>query len=43
MCRYIIAEIIWNEMQKYSDIKEPELDNKIKMNFGIYKDELEKE
>jgi hypothetical protein len=30
MCRYIIAEIIWNEMQKYTDIKEPELDDKIK-------------
>lgn len=43
MCRYIIAEIIWNEMQRYSDIKEPELDNKIKMNFGIYKDQLQKE
>jgi hypothetical protein len=23
MCRYIVAEIIWNEMKKY-DIKEPE-------------------
>jgi hypothetical protein len=29
MC-HIIAEIIWNEMQKYTDIKEPELDDKIK-------------
>jgi hypothetical protein len=27
MCRYIVAEIIWNEM-KYTDIKEPELDGK---------------
>lgn len=43
MCRYIIAEIIWNEMQKYTDIKEPELDEKIKMNFGMYRDQLKKE
>jgi hypothetical protein len=28
MCRYIIAEIIWNEMQKYTDIKN--LNDKIK-------------
>jgi PPK2 family polyphosphate:nucleotide phosphotransferase len=43
MCRYIIAEIMWNEMQKYTDIKEPELDDKIKMNFSMYKDQLAKE
>lgn len=43
MCRYIIAEIIWNEMQKYTDIKEPELDEKVKMNLGMYKDQLAKE
>jgi hypothetical protein len=33
----------WNEMQKYTDIKEPELDDKIKMNFSMYKDQLAKE
>ena len=43
MCRYIVAEIIWNEMKKYTDIKEPELDDKIKMNFSMYKDQLTKE
>jgi PPK2 family polyphosphate:nucleotide phosphotransferase len=43
MCRYIIAEIIWNEMQKYTDIKEPELDDKVKLNLGLYKDQLMKE
>jgi PPK2 family polyphosphate:nucleotide phosphotransferase len=43
LCRYIIAEIMWNEMQKYTDIKEPELDDKIKMNFSMYKDQLAKE
>ncbi|MDG2433352.1 PPK2 family polyphosphate kinase [Flavobacterium sp.] len=43
MCRYIIAEIIWNEMQKYTDIKEPELDDKVKLNLGLYRDQLMKE
>lgn len=43
MCRYIIAKIIWEEMQKYTDIKEPELDEKIKTNFAMYKSQLTKE
>ena len=42
MARYIVAKIIWEEMQKYTDIKEPELDDKIKANFQMYKKELEK-
>jgi hypothetical protein len=41
MCRYIIAEMEWDA--KYTDIKEPELDDKIKMNFSMYKDQLAKE
>jgi PPK2 family polyphosphate:nucleotide phosphotransferase len=40
MARYIVAKIIWEEMQKYTDIKEPELDDKIKANFEMYKKEL---
>jgi PPK2 family polyphosphate:nucleotide phosphotransferase len=43
MSRYIVAKIIWEEMQKYADIKEPELDDKIKANFEMYKDQLKKE
>ena len=43
MCRYIVAEIIWETMQQYKDIKEPELDDKVKDNFAIYKDKLAKE
>ncbi|MBA0883945.1 PPK2 family polyphosphate kinase [Flavobacterium undicola] len=43
MCRYIVAKIIWEEMQKYTDIKEPELDDKIKANFAMYKEQLSKE
>ncbi|MTH18121.1 PPK2 family polyphosphate kinase [Flavobacterium sp. LC2016-01] len=43
MARYIVAKIIWEEMQKYTDIKEPELDEKIKANFELYKEQLKKE
>nr|WP_315223257.1 PPK2 family polyphosphate kinase [uncultured Flavobacterium sp.] len=43
MSRYIVAKIIWEEMQKYTDIKEPELDDKIKANFEDYKEQLKKE
>ncbi|MGM8361351.1 PPK2 family polyphosphate kinase [Flavobacterium sp. ARAG 55.4] len=43
MSRYIVAKIIWEEMQKYTDIKEPQLDDKIKMNFAMYKEQLTKE
>jgi len=43
MARYIVAKIIWEEMKKYTDIKEPELDEKIKANFEVYKEELKKE
>jgi PPK2 family polyphosphate:nucleotide phosphotransferase len=40
MARYIVAKIIWEEMQKHTDIKEPELDDKIKANIELYKKEL---
>ncbi|MGO4770069.1 PPK2 family polyphosphate kinase [Flavobacterium sp. W22_SRS_FK3] len=40
MARYIVAKIIWEEMQKYPDIKEPELDDKTKANIEMYKKEL---
>ncbi|KUJ61617.1 phosphate--nucleotide phosphotransferase [Flavobacteriaceae bacterium CRH] len=43
MARYIVAKIIWEEMQKHTDIKEPELDDKIKANFEDYKKQLKKE
>ncbi|MFA9190311.1 PPK2 family polyphosphate kinase [Flavobacterium sp. FZUC8N2.13] len=43
MCRYIVAKIIWETMQQFSDIKEPELDDKVKMNFAMYKEQLSKE
>jgi PPK2 family polyphosphate:nucleotide phosphotransferase len=43
MARYIVGKIIWEEMQKYTDIKEPELDDKVKANIAMYKDQLSKE
>lgn len=43
MARYIVAKIIWEEMQKHTDICEPELDEKVRANMEIYKKQLEKE
>lgn len=40
MARYIVAKIIWEEMQKLEDIKEPELDPKVKENIEMYKELL---
>ena len=43
MARYIVAKIIWEEMQKHTDIKEPELDQEIVQNLEKYKEILKKE
>jgi PPK2 family polyphosphate:nucleotide phosphotransferase len=40
IARYIVAKIIWEELQKLTDIKEPELDPKVKENIQFYKDQL---
>lgn len=40
MARYMVAKIIWEEMQKYTDIKEPELDEKVKTDFETYRQHL---
>ncbi len=40
MARYIVAKIIWEELQKLTDIKEPELDPKVKSNLDFYKKQL---
>jgi PPK2 family polyphosphate:nucleotide phosphotransferase len=42
MARYMVAKIILEEMQKYTDIKEPELDEKIKANLAEFRKQLEK-
>lgn len=39
--RLIVADIMLQELIKYKDIKEPELDDKIKANLDEYKNQLE--
>ena len=41
MSRYIVAKIIWEEIQKLTDIKEPELDPNVKDNIELYKKQLQ--
>ena len=40
MARVIVAKIIWEEIQKLTDIQEPELDPKVKANVDLYKEQL---
>lgn len=42
VARYIVAKTIWEEMQKLTDITEPELDPKVKANIEMYRDQLKK-
>jgi PPK2 family polyphosphate:nucleotide phosphotransferase len=42
VARYLVAKIIWEELDKLLDIKEPELDLKVKANLDFFKKELEK-
>lgn len=41
--RYMVAKILYDTLQKYTDIKEPELDDEIKANIEFYKEQLRKE
>ncbi|MCK0190189.1 PPK2 family polyphosphate kinase [Arenibacter sp. F20364] len=41
--RVIVASILHEELKKYKDIREPELDDKIKANLEEYKKQLENE
>lgn len=41
--RYIVAKTILEELQKYTDIKEPELEDKVKDNIKMYHDLLKLE
>jgi PPK2 family polyphosphate:nucleotide phosphotransferase len=42
VARYIVAKIIWDEMEKLTDIAEPELDPKVKANIEEYRTQLKK-
>ena len=41
--RFIVANIIYDEMQKYTDIREPELDEAVKKDIEMYREQLAKE
>ncbi|RKE90847.1 PPK2 family polyphosphate kinase [Ichthyenterobacterium magnum] len=41
--RYIVAKTMYDALKEYSDIKEPELDDKHKANIELYKQELNNE
>ena len=41
--RYIVAKILYDTLKTYSDIKEPELDDEVKANLQLYKDQLNSE
>lgn len=40
VARYIVAKTIWEEIQKLTDITEPELDPKVKANIEVYREQL---
>ena len=42
VARYFVAKIIWDEMEKLTDIAEPELDPKVKANIEKYRTHLKK-
>jgi len=43
LARYIVGRILLEELQKYKDIKEPELDDEVKSNMSMYREKLKKE
>lgn len=43
MARLIVAKVMLETLEKYTDIREPELDDDIKKHISSYKEQLEKE
>lgn len=41
--RYLVARILYVTLKTYSDIKEPELDDEVKANINMYKEQLNNE
>lgn len=41
--RYIVAKIMYETLKQYTDIEEPELEDKVKVNLELYKQELNNE
>lgn len=42
-CRYLVAKTILETLEKYTDIKEPELEDEVKENLKMYHDKLASE
>jgi PPK2 family polyphosphate:nucleotide phosphotransferase len=40
IARYLVAKIIWDELEKLTDIVEPQLDEKVKANIEMYREQL---
>ncbi len=40
VARYIVAQTIWETLEKLTDISEPELDPKVKANIEVYREQL---
>jgi hypothetical protein len=40
VARYIVAQTIWEALEKLTDITEPELDPKVKANIDVYREQL---
>lgn len=40
VARYIVAKTIWEKLESLTDISEPQLDQKVKDNLQLYKDQL---
>ena len=43
VARYLVAKILYDALSTYTDIQEPELDDKTKANIDLYKEQLENE
>ena len=43
VARVIVASILLETLKKYKDIEEPELDDEIKANIELYKQQLQSE
>ena len=41
--RYMVAKIMYDTLKEYTDIKEPELNDKVKANIELYKEQLNSE
>jgi PPK2 family polyphosphate:nucleotide phosphotransferase len=43
IARYLLAKVLFDTLKTYSNIKEPELDDDIKANINLYKEQLKNE